>query len=78
MYDSQKSITNKKRVYASGGSVWAFYTLFNNDDSHANLQEFKLEDIYKYDEILKNNFEIYQSLATNNSKSLEYKNVVKI
>lgn len=66
MYDSQTISSNKKRVYASGGSVWAFFTLFNNDDSRNNLQEFKLEDIYKYDVILKNDFDTYKDLATKN------------
>lgn len=69
MYDSQTISSNKKRVYASGGSVWAFFTLFYNDDSRNNLQEFKLQDIYKYDVILKNDFETYKDLANKNTEA---------
>ncbi len=66
MYETRNSASNKKRVYASGGSVWAFYTLFNNDQSRLNLQEFRLEDIYKYDEVLRTNFDTYKDLAAKN------------
>ena len=68
MYKTQNISSTKKRVYASGGSVWAFFTLFNNDQSRLNLQEFKLEDIYKYDAILKTNFDAYKDLAIKNTE----------
>lgn len=66
MYENHAITSGKKKIYASGGSVWAFFTIFNNDDSRNNLIEFKLEDVYKYDDVLRNDFDTYKALALKN------------
>lgn len=54
----------KKKIYLSGGAVWAFVTLYyNNNKSNDHFVSLKMEDIENYDAILKNNFVTYENLA---------------
>ncbi len=62
MYNSGKNALDKPNIYLSGGSVWAFYTLYNGL-AKENFNEFKLEDVINYDAILKNNFKKFEELA---------------
>ncbi len=65
MYASAPIALEKERVYLSGGTVWAFYTLYNGAGKET-FNEFKLEDVLNYDAILKNNFVKYEELAKTN------------
>jgi len=53
----------KKKIYLSGGAVWAFVTLYYNNPSDDHFIQLKMEDIMNYDAILKNNFSKYENLA---------------
>jgi len=53
----------KKKIYLSGGAVWAFVTLYYNNPSEDHFIPLKMEDIMNYDAILKNNFSKYENLA---------------
>ena len=61
-------LIDKKKIYISGGSAWAFYTLFYEDDTHRNFLEFSPDDVLKYDDELRNNFEKYTVLAKKNKE----------
>lgn len=65
MYASAPVALEKERVYLSGGTVWAFYTLYNGAGKET-FNEFKLEDVLNYDAILKNNFVKFEELAKTN------------
>lgn len=62
MYQSKPEALKKKKIYMSGGAVWAFYTLYYGSAKGA-FNEFKLEDVINYDAILKNNFRKFEELA---------------
>ncbi|WP_456314785.1 Ppx/GppA phosphatase family protein [Pseudomonas shirazensis] len=53
----------KKKIYLSGGAIWAFVTLYYNNNSDDHFIPLKMEDIVNYDAILKNNFVKYENLA---------------
>lgn len=53
----------KKKIYLSGGAIWAFVTLYYNNNSDDHFLPLKMEDIINYDAILKNNFVKYENLA---------------
>ena len=67
--DAKSRCYDKKKIYVSGGSPWAFYTLFYEDDSRRNFLEFKPEDVLAYDEILRNNFDKFKNLAKTNKEA---------
>ena len=70
MLNSKPISLQKKKIYLSGGAVWAFTTLYynkpNNDDHYVALE---MEDIINYDAILKNNFVKYEKLAKTNKEA---------
>jgi len=53
----------KKKIYLSGGAIWAFVTLYYDKKSDDHFIPLKMEDIVNYDAILKNNFLKYENLA---------------
>lgn len=53
----------KKKIYLSGGAIWAFTTLYYNNENDDHFVPLKMEDILYYDAILKNNFIKYENLA---------------
>ena len=65
MYGTSPVALEKKKVFMSGGAVWAFYTLYNGAAKNT-FNEFKLEDVIYYDAVLKNNFEKFENLAKTN------------
>ncbi|MBZ4044738.1 Ppx/GppA phosphatase family protein [Flavobacterium hibisci] len=67
---SKPTSLNKKKIYLSGGALWAFTTLFynqNNEDDH--FVPLQLQDIIDYDAVLKNNFTAYENLAKTNKNA---------
>lgn len=59
----------KKKIYLSGGAVWAFVTLYYENNSDDHFVPLKMEDIVNYDAILKNNFIKYENLAKTNKEA---------
>lgn len=68
MLDSRPQSLQKKKIYFSGGALWAFTTLYYNTENDDNFVEINLEDIINYDAILKNNFIKYENLAKNSKQ----------
>ena len=62
MYASYPEALNKKKVFMSGGAVWAFYTLFNGV-AKSSFNDFTIENVLDYDAVLKNNFGKFVELA---------------
>lgn len=60
----------KKKIYLSGGAIWAFTTLYYNTASNdEHFVPLKMEDIVNYDAIIKNNFISYENLAKTNKEA---------
>lgn len=59
----------KKKIYLSGGAIWAFVTLYYDDADQDNFVPIKMEDIINYDAVLKNNFNRYKNLAKTNESA---------
>ena len=68
VFEGKSKSLDKKKIYISGGSAWAFYTLFYEDDTHRNFLEFSPDDVLKYEDELRNNFEKYTVLAKKNKE----------
>ncbi|MFB9079046.1 exopolyphosphatase [Flavobacterium procerum] len=69
MLDSNPLLAKKDKIYLSGGAVWAFSTLYYNENVKEHYVTLTLEDVINYDAILKNNFSKYNSLAKNNKEA---------
>ncbi|KAF2515227.1 Ppx/GppA phosphatase family protein [Flavobacterium foetidum] len=69
MLDSNPLLQKKDKIYLSGGAVWAFATLYYNENVKEHYVTLTLEDVINYDAILKNNFSKYNSLAKNNKEA---------
>ena len=69
IFDAKNRCYDKKKIYVSGGSPWAFYTLFYEDDSRRNFLEFNPADVLAYDDILRNNFDKFKNLAKTNKEA---------
>ncbi len=65
MYSERPEYKEKKNIYLSGGAVWAFFTLSNNQGTE-NFSEFTYEDVLYYDAVIKNNFKKFTDLSTTN------------
>ena len=68
IYDAKDRCFDKKKIYISGGSPWAFYTLFYEDDTKRNFLEFNPVDVLTYDSELRNNFEKFIILSKKNKE----------
>ena len=66
MLNKRASTFDKKLIYTSGGAVWAFYTLSTLGEATESLTLYTIDDVMKYDQVLKYNFEKYQLLAKSN------------
>lgn len=69
MLNTRPQSLQKKKIYLSGGALWAFTTLYYNTENDDHFVEIKMEDIINYDAILKNNFIKYENLAKNNKQA---------
>ncbi|MDN3673271.1 exopolyphosphatase [Flavobacterium branchiarum] len=63
MLDSNPLLQKKDKIYLSGGAVWAFTTLYFDENTKDHYIPFNLEDIMNYDAVLKNNFNKYSNLS---------------
>ncbi|KAF2338815.1 exopolyphosphatase [Flavobacterium ginsenosidimutans] len=69
LFDANPPLEKKEKLYLSGGAVWAFSTLYYNEDVKEHYIALTLEDVVNYDAILKNNFGKYTSLAKTNKEA---------
>lgn len=69
IFEAKNRCFDKKKVYMSGGSPWAFYTLFYEDETKLNFLEFNPADVITYDDNLRNNFEKFRVLAKKNKEA---------
>ena len=63
MLNKRAKTFDKKNIYTSGGAIWAFYTLSTGAEASDNFNSYTIDDVLKYDQILKYNFEKFQTLA---------------
>ncbi|MEN2487960.1 exopolyphosphatase [Flavobacterium sp. B11] len=70
LFDANPPLAKKDKLYLSGGAVWAFSTLFYdenvNKDHYVSLT---LQDVIDYDAVLKNNFGKFTNLAKTNKEA---------
>jgi len=69
LFDKNPLLLKKDKIYLSGGAVWAFSTLFYNENVKEHYIALTLQDVIDYDAILKNNFSKFTSLAKTNSEA---------
>jgi len=69
MIDANPLLAKKDKVYLSGGAVWAFSTLYYNENVKEHYITLTMEDIINYDAILKNNFNKFTNLAKTNKEA---------
>lgn len=75
MVESNPLLAKKDKIYLSGGAVWAFSTLYFNENVKEHFIPLTMEDVINYDAILKNNFVKFSNLA---KTSKEAESVLKI
>jgi len=69
MLDANPLLLKKEKMYLSGGAVWAFSTLYYNEDVKQHYIPLTLEDVINYDAILKNNFSKFSNLGKTNKEA---------
>ena len=69
MLDANPLLLKKEKMYLSGGAVWAFSTLYYDENVKDHYVSLNLEDIINYDAILKNNFAKFTNLAKTNKEA---------
>lgn len=69
MLDNNPLLLKKEKIYLSGGAVWAFSTLYYNENIKEHYVELTMEDIINYDAILKNNFVKFTNLSKTNKEA---------
>ena len=62
-------LLKKDKIYLSGGAVWAFATLYYNENIKEHYVSLNMEDVLNYDAILKNNFTKFTTLAKTNKEA---------
>jgi exopolyphosphatase/pppGpp-phosphohydrolase len=69
MLDTNPLLLKKEKIYLSGGAVWAFTTLYYNENTKDHYVAITMEDIINYDAILKNNFNKFNNLSKTNKEA---------
>lgn len=69
MLDANPLLLKKEKMYLSGGAVWAFSTLYYNENVKEHYVSLSLQDVIDYDAILKNNFNKFNNLAKTNKEA---------
>ncbi|MCC9063399.1 exopolyphosphatase [Flavobacterium piscisymbiosum] len=69
MLDANPLLLKKEKIYLSGGAVWAFATLYYNENVKDHYIPLTLQDVIDYDAILKNNFNKLNNLAKTNKEA---------
>ena len=62
-------LLKKDKIYLSGGAVWAFATLYYNENIKEHYVSLNMEDVLNYDAILKNNFTKFTTLSKTNKEA---------
>lgn len=68
MLDANPLLLKKDKIYLSGGAVWAFSTLYYDENVKSHYIPLTLEDVINYDAILKNNFNKFVTLSKTNKE----------
>ncbi|PXY46889.1 Ppx/GppA phosphatase family protein [Flavobacterium hydrophilum] len=66
LYLQSPQIFSKEKIYMSGGSVWAFYTLYKGNGAVANFSPFEIKDVQAYDTMIKTDYAKFEALASQN------------
>ncbi|WP_289665300.1 Ppx/GppA phosphatase family protein [Flavobacterium panacagri] len=69
LFDSNPPLEKKDKLYLSGGAVWAFSTLYYDENVKDHYIALTLQDVIDYDAILKNNFGKFTNLAKTNKEA---------
>ncbi|OXA79502.1 Ppx/GppA phosphatase family protein [Flavobacterium aquidurense] len=69
LLDKNPLLLKKDKIYLSGGAVWAFATLYYNENVKEHYVSLSMEDVLNYDAILKNNFIKFTTLAKTNKEA---------
>ena len=69
LLDKNPLLLKKDKIYLSGGAVWAFATLYYNENVKEHYISLNMEDILNYDAILKNNFNKFNNLSKDNKEA---------
>jgi exopolyphosphatase/pppGpp-phosphohydrolase len=69
LLDKNPLLLKKDKIYLSGGAVWAFATLYYNENIKEHYVSLNMEDVLNYDAILKNNFTKFTSLSKTNKEA---------
>ncbi|KRD59665.1 exopolyphosphatase [Flavobacterium sp. Root935] len=69
MFDANPPLEKKDKLYLSGGAVWAFSTLYYNENVKEHYITLSLQDVIDYDAVLKNNFSKFTNLAKTNKEA---------
>lgn len=69
LFDKNPLLSKKDKMYLSGGAVWAFATLYYNENVKEHYVALTKEDVINYDAILKNNFTKFTNLAKTNKEA---------
>jgi len=69
MFAANPPLEKKDKLYLSGGAVWAFSTLYYNENVKEHYVTLSLQDVIDYDAILKNNFTKFTTLAKTNKEA---------
>ena len=68
MFKKRPLSFHKKNIYTSGGAVWAFYTLFFEGEAPENFNQYSVNNVLAYNEILQYNFEKLVELGKTNAE----------
>lgn len=69
LLDKNPLLLKKDKIYLSGGAVWAFATLYYNENIKEHYVSLSMEDVLNYDAILKNNFIKFTTLSKTNKEA---------
>ena len=69
MLDTNPLLAKKEKIYLSGGAVWAFATLYFNEETKDHYVSLTMDDVINYDAILKNNFNKFNNLSKTNKEA---------
>ena len=69
LLDKNPLLLKKEKIYLSGGAVWAFATLYYNENIKEHYVSLNMEDVLNYDAILKNNFTKFTNLSKTNTEA---------
>jgi hypothetical protein len=69
MLDANPPLAKKEKIYLSGGAVWAFATLYYDQNVKNHYVSLTMDDVIDYDAVLKNNFSKFTNYAKTNTEA---------